>query len=238
MTPPPEPRPSLTIVMPVYNEAATLRVALERLLAVELPVEREVVIVDDGSTDGCMALIEDLVAADETIRTFRQEPNQGKGAALIRGFAEARGDLLTILDADLEYDPNDFVAMLQPILHEDARVVYGTRSFGSNAAYSFWYVLGNKLVAFWASFLYNAWLSDVETCLKMAPTELWRDIAPRASGFGIEAEVTGGLLRRGERIYEVPISYKARSREEGKKITWLDGVDALWILARIRLFGR
>ena len=121
---------------------------------------------------------------------------------------------------------------------EDARVVYGTRSFGSNAAYSFWYVMGNKLIAFWASLLYNAWLSDVETCLKLAPTELWRNIEFKASGFGIEAEVTGGLLRRGERIYEVPISYKARSREEGKKITWLDGVDALWILLRIRLLGR
>ena len=229
---------SLTIVMPVYNEAATLRTALERLLAVDLPVEREIVIVDDGSTDGCMARIQDLVDADDSIRTFRQEPNQGKGAALQRGFAEATGDLLTILDADLEYDPADFVAMLHPVLHEDARVVYGTRSFGSNAAYSFWYVMGNKLVAFWASLLYNAWLSDVETCLKLAPTELWRDIEFKASGFGIEAEVTGGLLRRGERIYEVPISYKARSREEGKKITWLDGVDALWILLRIRLLGR
>jgi glycosyltransferase involved in cell wall biosynthesis len=123
---------TLTIVMPVYNEAATLRVAVERLLAVDLPVEREVVIVDDGSTDGCMDLIQDLVDADPTIRTFRQEPNQGKGAALRRGFAEATGDLLTILDADLEYDPADFVDLLQPILHEDARVVYGTRSFGSN----------------------------------------------------------------------------------------------------------
>ena len=242
MTPPPESptpaSPSLTIVMPVYNELATLRTALERLLAVDLPVEREIVIVDDGSTDGCMATITDLVEGDETIRTFRQEPNQGKGAALRRGFAEADGELLTILDADLEYDPADFVAMLAPIRHGEARIVYGTRSFGSNAAYSFWYVLGNKMVAFWASFLYNAWLSDIETCLKMAPTSLWREIAPRASGFGIEAEVTGGLLRRGERIYEVPISYKARSREEGKKITWLDGVDALWILLRIRLFGR
>lgn len=229
---------SLTIVMPVYNERATLRTALERLLAVELPVPREVVLVDDGSTDGCIGTVQDLIDADDTVRCFRQEPNQGKGAALRRGFDEATGELLTILDADLEYDPADFVALLQPILHEDARVVYGTRSFGSNAAYSFWYVMGNKLVAFWASLLYNAWLSDVETCLKLAPTRLWREVAPKASGFGIEAEVTGGLLRRGERIYEVPISYKARSREEGKKITWLDGVDALWILLRIRLFGR
>ncbi len=229
---------SMTIVMPVFNEAATLRVAVERLLAVELPVERDVVIVDDGSTDGCMDTIADLVEGDPTVRTFRQDPNQGKGAALRRGFDEARGDLLTILDADLEYDPEDFVALLQPILHEDARVVYGTRSFGSNAAFSFWYVMGNKLVAFWASLVFNAWLSDVETCLKVAPTSLWREVRPRASGFGIEAEVTGGFLRRGERIYEVPISYKARSREEGKKITWVDGVEALWILLRVRLVGR
>ena len=229
---------SMTIVMPVYNEAATLRVAVERLLAVDLPVERDIVIVDDGSTDGCMATITDLIEGDPTVRTFRQEPNQGKGAALRRGFDEANGDLLTILDADLEYDPEDFVDLLQPILHEDARVVYGTRSFGSNAAYSFWYVMGNKLVAFWASLVFNAWLSDVETCLKVAPTSLWREIHPRSSGFGIEAEVTGGFLRRGERIYEVPISYKARSREEGKKITWVDGVEALWILLRVRLLGR
>jgi len=229
---------SMTIVMPVYNEAATLRTAVERLLAVDLPVERDVVIVDDGSTDGCLDTIADLVEGDPTVRTFRQEPNQGKGAALRRGFDEARGELLTILDADLEYDPEDFVALLQPILHEDARVVYGTRSFGSNAAYSFWYVMGNKLVAFWASLVFNAWLSDVETCLKVAPTSLWREVRPRSSGFGIEAEVTGGFLRRGERIYEVPISYRARSREEGKKITWVDGVEALWILLRVRLFGR
>jgi dolichol-phosphate hexosyltransferase len=229
---------SLTIVMPVYNERATLRAALKRLLAVELPVEREVIIVDDGSTDGCIETVQDLIDGDEDVRCFRQSPNQGKGAALRRGFAEASGELLTVLDADLEYDPADFVDLLQPILHDDARVVYGTRSFGSNAAYSFWYVMGNKLVAFWASFLFDAWLSDVETCLKVAPTELWREVAPRASGFGIEAEVTGGWLRRGERIYEVPISYKARGREEGKKITWIDGVDAVWILLRIRLFGR
>jgi glycosyltransferase involved in cell wall biosynthesis len=232
------PPTSLTIVMPVYNERATLRVALKRLLAVELPIDAEVIIVDDGSTDGCIDTIQDLIDAHDHVRCLRQTPNQGKGAALRRGFAEATGDLLTILDADLEYDPADFVNLLQPILHDDARVVYGTRSFGSNAAYSFWYVIGNKLVAFWASFLFDAWLSDVETCLKVAPTELWREVAPKASGFGIEAEVTGGLLRRGERIYEVPISYSARSREEGKKITWVDGVDALWILLRIRLFGR
>lgn len=228
---------SLTIVMPVYNERATLRSALERLLAVELPIRREVLVVDDGSTDGCLETIEDLVAADG-VRLVRQPTNQGKGAALRRGIAEAEGDLLSVLDADLEYDPHDFAALLHPVLDEGARVVYGKRSFGSHAAYSFWYVMGNKALAFWASFLFNAWLSDVETCLKLAPTSLWREVAPRANGFGIEAEVTGKLLRRGERIYEVPIAYKARSREEGKKITAVDGLEALWILLRVRLAGR
>ncbi len=233
-----DPPASVTIVMPVYNELATLRLALERLLAVELPIRREVLIVDDGSTDGCLDTIADLVEGDDGVRLIRQPTNQGKGAALRRGIDEASGELLGVLDADLEYDPGDFVALLHPILDEGARVVYGKRSFGSHAAYSFWYVMGNKALAFWASLLYNAWLSDVETCLKLAPTALWREVAPRADGFGIEAEVTGKLLQRGERIYEVPIAYKARSREEGKKITALDGLDALWILLRIRVAGR
>ncbi len=225
---------SLSIVMPVYNEAATLRTALERLLAVEMPLRTEVVVVDDGSSDGCTDLIADLVD-DERVRLVRQEPNQGKGRALVRGFAEARGDLLTILDADLEYDPRDIPTLCQPALDGEASVVYGARSYGGHAAYSFWFVLGNKMVALWASMLFDAWLTDVETCLKLAPTALWREVDIRSSGFGIEAEVTGKLLARGERIFEVPISYRARGREEGKKIEWTDGVEALWILLKIRL---
>lgn len=229
--------PSITIVMPVYNERATLRTSLDRLLAVELPIEREVVVVDDGSTDGCLETIEDLVAAGE-VTLYEQPTNQGKGAALRRGIAEANNDLLTILDADLEYDPADFVPMIEAILEEGVRVVYGKRSFGGHAAYSFWYVMANKFLAFWASFLYDAWLSDIETCLKIAPTELWRQVDLKSSGFGIEAEVTGKFLKGGERIFEVPITYRARGREEGKKLQWTDGVDALWILARIRILGR
>jgi len=225
---------SITVVMPVYNERATLRHALERLLAVEMPLETEVLVVDDGSTDGCLDTIEDLVEKG-AVRLVRQTPNQGKGAALRRGIQEARGDLLTILDADLEYDPADFPALLEPILDEGARVVYGKRSYGGHAAYSFWYVIGNKALAFWASFLYDAWLSDIETCLKVAPTALWRTVELRSSGFGIEAEVTGKFLRAGERIFEVPISYRARGREEGKKIQWTDGVAALWILLKLRV---
>ncbi len=228
---------SLTIVMPVYNERATLRTALDRLLAVSMPIPTEVVVVDDGSTDGCTDTIADLVEAGR-VRLLVQDPNQGKGAALRRGIAEAQGDLLTILDADLEYDPGDFPALLEPILAGDARVVYGARSYGGHAAYSFWFVLGNKMLALWASFLFDAWLTDIETCLKVAPTATWRAVDLQSNGFGIEAELTGKLLARRERIFEVPISYRARGREEGKKIEWTDGVAALWILARIRLRGR
>ena len=228
---------SLTIIMPVYNERDTLRIALDRLLAVTMPVPTEILVVDDGSTDRCTETITDLVEAG-AVRLITQDPNQGKGKALRRGIGEATGELLTILDADLEYDPADFPALLQPILDGDARVVYGARSYGGHAAYSFWFVLGNKMLALWASFLFDAWLTDIETCLKVAPTATWRNVDLQSNGFGIEAELTGKLLAMKERIFEVPISYRARGREEGKKIQWTDGVAALWILARIRVRGK
>ncbi len=220
--------------MPVYNERDTLRTALNRLLAVPMGVPTEILVVDDGSTDGCIETIADLVASG-TVTLLTQDPNQGKGAALRRGIVEAKGDLLTILDADLEYDPADFPALLQPIIDGDAGVVYGARSYGGHAAYSFWFVIGNKMLALWASLLFDAWLTDIETCLKVAPTATWREVDLRSDGFGIEAELTGKLLVMRERIFEVPISYRARGREEGKKIEWTDGVAALWILLRLRL---
>ena len=226
---------SLTIVMPVYNERDTLRVALDRLLAVTMPLPTEILVVDDGSTDGCTDTIADLVDAG-AVRLLTQRPNQGKGAALRRGIGEATGELLTILDADLEYDPADFPALCEPILQGETNVVYGARSYGGHAAYSFWFVLGNKMLAMWASLLFDRWLTDIETCLKVAPTDLWRKVELTSKGFGIEAEVTGKFLRMGERIFEEPISYKARGREEGKKIQWTNGVEALWILAKLR-FG-
>lgn len=227
----------LTIVMPVYNERATLRPAVERLLKTELPLPVELVVVDDGSVDGSLETVADL-ADPGRVRLIRHLRNRGKGGAIRTGIETARGDVLTVLDADLEYDPADLAGLLAPILEDEARVVYGTRAFGAHTAFSFWYVIGNKLVNVWASFLFDTWLSDVYTCLKMAPTELWRAADLRAAGFGIEAETTGKFLSRGERIYEVPVSYRARSREEGKKIRPADGLRALWILLRIRMAGR
>jgi glycosyltransferase involved in cell wall biosynthesis len=227
----------LSVILPVYNERPTIRDSIERLRKTELPLPVEVIVVDDGSTDDTCDAIEDLVT-DGTVRLVRHTRNRGKGAAIRTGLAEATGDLLTILDADLEYDPADYGALLEPIMAGEARVSYGTRSFGAHTAFSFWYVIGNKALALWASFLFDTWLSDVETCFKMAETALWRSLALNSEGFGIEAEVTAKFLKRGHRIHEVPIRYRARSRQEGKKLRWTDGVAALWIILRVRLAGR
>jgi hypothetical protein len=138
-------------------------------------------------------------------------------------------------DADLEYSPEDLPALLRPVLEGEAEVVYGTRSFSSHTAFSFWFVLGNKGVTFFANALFDSWISDLETCFKLMPLEVYRSLDVRSAGFGMEAEITGKLLKRGIRPYEVPIRYRARSRAEGKKLTWRDGVEAIWILSRIRL---
>ncbi|MFN2525466.1 MAG: glycosyltransferase family 2 protein [Actinomycetota bacterium] len=228
---------TLSVVVPVFNEADRLRESLDRLLKVDLPLDLEVIVVDDGSTDGSAGTIADLVESGR-VNLITHERNRGKSHAVRTGIGAATGDLLTIFDADLEYDPDDYQELLQPLLNDRARVVYGTRSFGSHTAFSFWYVLGNRFLSFWASFLFNTWLSDIETCFKLAPLDEWRALDLRTEGFGIEAEVTAKFLRRGHRIFEVPITYQARSREEGKKLTWTDGLQALWILLRIRLFAR
>ena len=225
---------SLTVLIPVLNEVETLRAALERLLKTELPLQTDVVVIDDGSTDGSLESIDDLVQSG-AVRTVRHESNRGKGAALRSGLEEARGDLVTVLDADLEYDPSDYRLMIQEIIDESAEVVYGTRSFGAHTAFSFWYVVGNKAVSLWASFLFDTWLSDLETCFKMAWRDIWLSLDLTQDGFGIEAEATGKFLGSGFRIHEVPIGYKARGREEGKKLHWTDGVQALVILLQIRL---
>ena len=225
----------LSILMPVYNEQATVATVVERVLAVDYGCDIELVIVDDGSADGTAPILDAL--ADPRLSVHRHQVNQGKGAAIRTAASKATGDYMVICDADLEYSPEELPKLLAPVLAGEAEVVYGTRSFGSHTAYSFWYVMGNKAVTFVANALYDTWISDLETCFKMMPLELYRSLDVRSAGFGMEAEVTGKLLKRGYRPYEIPISYRARSREDGKKLTWKDGVEALWILARIR-FGR
>jgi len=219
--------------MPVYNERATLASAIKDVLNVNFPCEIELVIVDDGSTDGTRDLYPSL-AGDPRVSVHMHERNQGKGAAIRTAASVATGDYVIMCDADLEYSPAEIPSLLAPVLAGEAEVVYGTRTFGSHNAYSYAYVLGNKGVTTFANVLFNCYISDLETCFKLIPTELYRALDIRETGFGMEAEVTGKLLRRGHRPYEVPISYKARSREAGKKLTWRDGVEALWILFRER----
>jgi len=227
----------LSILMPVYNERATLAVAVKDVLNVRFPCETELVIVDDGSTDGTRDLYDGLTD-DTRVRVLLHERNLGKGAAVATAAAAATGDYVIMCDADLEYSPAEIPALLAPVLAGDAQVVYGTRTFGAHNSYSFVYVLGNKGVTLWANLLFNCYLSDLETCFKLIPAGLFRELRLRQTGFGMEAEVTGKLLRRGVRPYEVPITYKARSREAGKKLTWRDGVQAVWILLRSRLSRR
>lgn len=223
----------LSVLMPVYNEATTLLAAVKRVLDVDYPCEMELVVVDDGSTDDGWKILADL-DGDRIVR--RQHPrNLGKGAAIRTAVQAATGDYMVICDADLEYAPEEIPRLLEPVLVGDATVVYGTRSFGSNTAYSFWYVLGNKAVTMYANAMFNTWISDLETCFKLMPLALYRDLDIRSSGFGMEAEVTGKLLKQEELPFEVPISYKARRRDQGKKLTWRDGVEALWIITKVRL---
>ncbi|HUN32690.1 MAG TPA: glycosyltransferase family 2 protein [Trebonia sp.] len=224
----------LSILMPVYNEYATLAAAVKEVLEVNYPCSFELLIVDDGSTDGTRDLYASLTD-DPRVVVKLHEKNQGKGGAIRTAAQEATGDYLIICDADLEYSPAQIPSLLAPVIAGDATVVYGTRTFGSHNAYSYVYVLGNKGVTTFANVLFNCYISDLETCFKLIPTELYRSLAIKSAGFGMEAEITGKLLRRGIRPYEIPISYKARSREEGKKLTMWDGVEALGILARERV---
>jgi glycosyltransferase involved in cell wall biosynthesis len=219
--------------MPVYNEEARLPEALKQALGVDYPCEIEFVIVDDGSRDGTPDILARVDDARVTVVTHPR--NQGKGAGIKDAVAHATGDYMVILDADLEYDPQDIPRLLDPVLDGRAEVVYGNRTFGSHSSFSFWYVMGNRAVTTAANMMFNCYLGDLETCFKLMPLALYRSLDVKSKGFGMEAEVTGKLLRRGLRPYEVPISYRARTREEGKKITWRDGVEALWILARERV---
>lgn len=226
----------LTIAVPVYNERERVARALKELLSTTLPVESEIIVVDDGSSDGTWEELAQL-PLPENVRLLRHARNRGKGAALRTALEAATGDAFIPFDADLEYDPQDLPKLLQPLIREEADVVYGTRAFGSHTSFSFWYVVGNRLLNLLTNVLFNCYISDLETCFKMVRTPVLRSLDLRADSFDIEAEVTAKLLRAGYRPYEVPIGYKARTRAQGKKIEWWDGVIALWTITKIR-FGR
>ncbi len=228
----------LSLVMPVYNEGPTLRTVLERLGTVDMPVPWELIVVDDGSHDGAADAIDRAwVPGAERVLVVKARANRGKGSALRKGFELATGDILGVQDADLEYDPVQIPELLAPILAGDTDVVYGTRQFGSHASYSFWYVVGNRAISLAASALFDRYVTDAYTCYKFFTRQRYEQLRLTADGFEIEAELTGGLLRTGARLYEIPISYAARSRAEGKKIKPSDGIRGILRLLRVRVRG-
>jgi dolichol-phosphate hexosyltransferase len=226
---------SVTILMPVYNERATVDAAIEDALGAELGVSaRQLVVVDDGSTDGTRELLRSRAWPDNVTVVYH-ERNAGKGAAVRTALEHATGEFSAILDADLEYRAADLEPLLRPLLDGEANVVFGTRSWASHSAFSFWYVLGNKAVTLATNMIYNCWISDVMTCHKVMRTELFRSLGLSERGFGIEPEIAARVLLAGERIYEVPITYRARTRDEGKKLTALDGLRVFRTLLRCRV---
>jgi len=238
----------LSVIMPAYNEVETIAEIVRRVRAVPLTVpvgfgpeddavvefEREIVIVDDGSTDGTRRVLETLKDDADTMVIFH-ERNQGKGAAVRTGLQHASGDVMIIQDADLEYDPREYSALLQPIVEGRSQVVYGSRFRGGpTKTMFFWHMLGNRFLTLVTNVLYNTILSDMETCYKVFTREVAEQLDLKASGWGFDPEITAQILKRGYRIYEVPISYTGREFAEGKKVNWRDGFTVLWTLIKYR----
>jgi len=224
----------LSVVMPVYNEAETLREIVARVRAVDLP--KMLVIVDDGSTDGTRDILKEF-DGDDDIRVVLKERNEGKGSAVRVGLDNADGDIIIIQDADLEYDPAEYHDLIAPIVRGEADVVYGSRLSGGRPqrVYLFWHKFGNQFLNFITNILYNTTLTDMETCYKAFTREVKESLHLRSNKFNIEPEITAKIFRQKRfRVYEIPISYYGRSYSEGKKITWRDGFSALWALLRYR----
>ncbi len=223
----------LSVMVPAYNEARTIELILGHvLLRAEVG---EVIVVDDGSTDGTWGILEQIAKNDSRVRILRQDVNRGKGAALRRAIQELRMPFAVVQDADLEYDPQDYGDLMQPLVEGRADVVYGVRGFAGQTAFSFWFVIGNRAVTLATNVLFDCYVSDMETGYKVLRTELWKRLNLHGTRFDIEPEITARVLRLGYRIHEVPIHYYARSREEGKKLTWVDGIRALGTLIRMRV---
>jgi glycosyltransferase involved in cell wall biosynthesis len=224
----------LSILMPAYNEEATIERAIERVLESDLPVDYELIVVENGSTDRTRQVLASREWPRQ-VRVVELDVNRGKGAGVRHALEHARGRYSAILDADLEYNPAEIPELLAPFDDGHVGAVIGTRIFQSHSAYGFWYVVGNRAINLGANLLYNAWISDILNCFKVMPTDLFRSLDLREDGFGIDAEIPARLLRRGVVIYEVPVTYRARKREEGKKLSARDGVRVLRTLLRCRI---
>ncbi len=225
----------LSVVMPVYNEKNTIREIIARVLKVDAGLEKELIIVDDFSTDGTRDILRQL--DDSRIKVFYQPKNMGKGAALRTGFSQVQGDIVLIQDADLEYDPREYSKLLEPILDGRADVVYGSRFLGGpHRVLFFWHYVANRMLTGFANLLSNLNLTDMETCYKVFTKDVLSRIGPKSKRFGFEPEVTIKVAKLKCRVYEVPISYSGRDYNEGKKIGWKDGLAAIYHLLRYKLF--
>lgn len=223
----------LSVIMPVYNEAATVAEIVRRVLAEAH--EKQLIIVDDGSADGTREILARLAEEHpDQIKLLLHEKNRGKGAAVRTGIAEATGQIILIQDADLEYDPADYSLLLEPIEKGEADAVYGSRFLGTHRAFLFWHLLGNRFLTFLTNLLYNATLTDMETCYKAIRAEFIKDMPLHGNTFDIEPEITAKLCKRRARLYEVPIHYYGRDFDQGKKIRWYDGFRALKALIKYR----
>ena len=223
----------LSILMPVYNERERVERAIAEVLETQLPTEFELIVVDDGSTDGTREILRGG-SWDGRVRLFEHPENRGKGAAVQTALAQAAGEYSAIFDADLEYDPTDLGLLMPPLLDGRTNACFGVRAFDGYTSHSFLFVLGNKGVTFACNVLFNVYLHDIMTCHKMIRTDVFRSLPLRSAGFAIEPEITARLVQRGERIFEVPVHYRARATDEGKKLTAVDGFRVLGTLLRCR----
>jgi glycosyltransferase involved in cell wall biosynthesis len=228
-------QPLLSVIMPCYNEEETLPQILKAVRAVD--IEKEIIAVDDCSSDNTYHILQAEAAEDPRLRVIRQPTNRGKGAAVRTGIAQALGEITIIQDADLEYDPNDYYELVKPIVDGRVQVVFGSRFMGRHTGMYFWNALGNKGLTFLTNFLFNSWISDMETCYKVMRTEILRSLNLESNDFRLEPEITAKVLRKGYRIYEVPVSYLGRTYEEGKKMKPSQGFYAILALFRYRFLA-